>query len=533
MVVKLNDDIIKYIAAGEVIESPYSVVKELIENSIDANADTISIYLKNGGIDEIKVYDNGDGIDYSSLKIVAERYTTSKIATIEDVNAVSTLGFRGEALASISIVSKLEIISCHKNSIDRTAYKAIYSKNKIIDILEYPHPQGTTVTVKDLFFETPARKKFLKTKNSENRDILDLVTKFSIIYSNIRFSLHIDEKCVYSTYGGNNKQMTFLSAMKKLNKSSQLMEIDYQQNNIRVTGFISNSSFVVKRKKFQILSFNKRLVENTETRQIIEQGYRKFIPKNLYPIYYINIEVDSNSLDVNCHPRKTDVRYSEQETLNAILVNIISSLFFHASTEKENDEDNIFDETEEKSYNIIGQLKNSYIVIEYNETVYFIDQHALHERILYENFKKALKDKTIQHLPLNETVVLHLNEQTMELFYQKQEILEQYGFDICLFGNSDLLIREVPYLIADNNGEEIIDIVETIIENNKSDWLDLLSIELSCKSAIKANTNMTIEIIKEFINYMIDNKLTNCPHGRPIFFTMSFNEMNRKLRRTI
>lgn len=532
MVKKLSNELIKYIAAGEVIESPYSVVKELVENAIDANADYISIFLKDGGLSSIKVYDNGDGIQHLDLHCIAERYTTSKITNIEDLTELKTFGFRGEALASIAAVSKFEIISCHKNSVDRTAYRAIYENNRMISKEEYPHSQGTTILVEDLFYNTPARKKFLKKATTEIRNIHDLIVKLSIVHPNIRFSLYSDDKNIYSTYGHTEPDAIMLSHLRKLNMKNHILNIDIETMGIKITGFISDSKFTVKRKKEQILSVNNRLVENPDWKKVIEQGYRKYIPKNLYPIYYINIELDTKEIDVNCHPRKDIVKFSNDEELQILLYETISSLFHIALTEPREEKENLFTD-EEKTYTVIGQLKNSYIIIEYIDTVYFIDQHALHERILYEKYLEELKNKESTNIPLKNTFVIHLSQQQMNTLEIKGKILEEYGFDIVPFGPMDVLVREVPYLIVDNDIEEIREIIETIIDNDKSNWLDLLIMELSCKSAIKVNTILDETKIREFIDFMIDKKITNCPHGRPIFFTMSFNEMNRKLKRII
>lgn len=532
MIKQLNNDVIKYIAAGEVIDSPYSVVKELVENSIDANADFISVYLKDAGLKEIKVFDNGDGILDTDFYLIAKRYTTSKINTIEDLFNINTFGFRGEAIASISLMSKLEIISCHKNSIDRTAYRGVFNETTLISKEEYPHPQGTTVIVNDLFYNTPARKKFIKTNRTEIRNIMNLILRLNTIHPNIRFSIYSDDILLYSSYGNTNSETVLLSFLKKTNKLKDLLSVNYEEKDIKITGFISNNQFVAKRKNAQILSINSRLVDNPELKKAIEQGYRKYIPKNLYPVYYINIDIKKDLIDVNCHPRKEIVKYVNEDNLQILLTTLISSFYFHDIVEDKK-EDNIFEKTEENNYNIIGQLKNSYIIVEYLENVYFIDQHALHERILLEEFKNSIKNKTLLSKELDKTVVLHLSQQQIDNYNSKTEILEQYGFELSPFGINDFLIRQVPYLIENNTEEEIKDIVENIIDNNKSDWLDILMVDLSCKSAIKINTEMTNEKIKEFVDYMIENKLTNCPHGRPIFFMMSFNEMNRKLRRNI
>lgn len=532
MIQKLSENVIKYISAGEVIESPYSVVKELIENSIDANADYISIYLKDAGMKLIKVYDNGDGITEKDLDLVTERYATSKINTTEDLEKTKTLGFRGEALASVSSVAKLSIISCHKNSIDRTAYKADYLDNKLIDKYEYAHNQGTTIIVEDLFYNTPARKKFIKSDKSEIKKIFNLIAKLNIIYPNIRFSLTADEKDLYSTYGSLDNKTLMLSHLRKFNMKDNILDIDVELNGIKIKGFISNHKFTLKRKSEQILSINKRIVENPEIKKSIEQGYRKYIPKNLYPIYFFDITVPPEELDINCHPRKDIVRYTKNDELQNLFFEIISSLYQSSITTPQKQESNIFSD-DEKTYTVIGQLKNSYLILEYEDMVYFIDQHALHERMLFETFKKELKEKTEISEILNSTVIITLSNQQMSYYYDKKSILEEYGFEIDLFGENSIIVRQVPYLIKDNNQNEISEIIEDVLESDKSDWLDNLIIDLSCKSAIKSNTELTDEKIREFVDFMIDNKITSCPHGRPLFFTLSFSEMGRKLKRII
>lgn len=532
MIQKLSNDLIKYIAAGEVIESPYSVVKELIENSIDAHADYISINITDGGMKQIRVLDNGDGIRENDFYLLTERYATSKINAITDLEKLNTLGFRGEALASISTVANLEIISCHKNSIDRTAYRGIYKNGRLISKEEYPHSQGTSIIVQDLFHNTPARKKFVQKPSTETKNIFDLIVKFSVTNPHIKFIFYADNKELFFSSSYAESSSTLLSHLKKLKYKEHLLNIDIEQNNIKIKGFISDQKFVVKRKKYQILTINGRLVDNPTIKKTIEQAYRKYIPKNLYPIYCLQLELDPTLIDVNCHPRKTIVKYAEEDTLCMLLLEIINSLYHHSITEPQQEIDNIFT-NEEKDYSIIGQLKNSFLIIENQQTVYFVDQHALHERILYENFKKELKEKVFLGKELEHIIFFNLSSEQMLAYQNKKEILTEYGFEIDLFGFNEIVIRQVPYLIIDNKPEEIQEIVETILDNGKSDWLDQLIIDLSCKSAIKANTILTDEDIRQFIDFMIDNKITNCPHGRPLFFCMSFNEINRKLKRII
>lgn len=532
MIQKLSDNVIKLIAAGEVIESPYSVIKELVENSIDANSNIIGIYLENGGMKSIRIHDNGDGIEKNDFYLLAKRYTTSKISSIDDLNTISSFGFRGEAIASISAVSKLEIVSCHKNSVDRTAFRAIYNGENLVDLDEYAHSQGTTITVKDLFYNIPARKKFIKNISTETRKIFDLIVKINILHPEISFSLNCDGKNIYSSFGHTEPKYIMLSLLKKISMKDNIIDISGIENNININGFISSDKFVLKRKKYQILSINGRIVENPELKKAIEQGYRKYIPKNLYPIYFININVPSEDLDVNCHPRKDIVRYTNEDDLEFYLTELISSLFREDIIEPKSTETNIFEDNN-KTYNIIGQLKNSYIILEYNDVVYFLDQHALHERILYEHFKEELKNKENLSRLLSHTVIVRLTTQQLDDFLKKKDIFEQFGFEIDDFGEYDILVRCVPYLIVDNSPDEIREIVESMIDNNKPDWLDNLIKDLSCKSAIKSNTILTQEKIKEFIDFMIENKITNCPHGRPLFFTMSFNEIGRKFKRII
>lgn len=534
---RLPDKIINKIAAGEVIERPASVVKELIENAIDANAKTISILLREGGIKYINIYDDGDGIAEEDLLLSVERHATSKINDYDDIGRLSTLGFRGEALASIANVSHLTIKSLHKNA--NTAFKIeILGGECLCEPQPVGHPKGTSVSVQDLFFNLPARKKHMNNSSTEVSKIAEIVTKFALLYPEIRFSLENNGKYVLKTYGGEN----FLSPIYHIygrDLEKNLVSINYEDENLSIQGYISNVHSSKRTRKHQVVAINRRIINNKVLYQQIEESYRKFIPQGLFPVIVLNINIKPELIDPNIHPTKSEVKCFNEELLLETVDKAIQQSF------EEYLDDNLYNTEEDETpfvvseefydafnYKIKGQLYGTYIIVEMDDRTLLFDQHAAHERILYEQLKESFGNKEIKIQETESSIIMNLSPTQYLKIKDKEDKLLQLGFIIEDFGINTIAVRGIPEgMDVSNVANAIEEILDT--NNNSSNWLEKMITSVSCKSAIKANTELTKEQMEEIVSTIFEKRLTNCPHGRPIYITLPLSELERKFKRVI
>lgn len=566
-IIVLDELTINKIAAGEVIERPANVVKELVENAIDAGAENILIEIKNGGKTYIKVMDNGKGISSEEMPIALERHATSKIKKIEDLERTYTMGFRGEALASITAISKLTMISKTKEEL--LGSKVIAKAGEITEIEEVGVPVGTTIVIEDLFFNTPVRYKFLKQDVTEFKYIKDWVQKTALANLDISFKLINDEKVVFTSTGNGNMQdlvyMLYGSETKE-----NLIEVDYQEKDIKVTGVIGNTLMARENRKNQILFLNKRNIKDQILTSSADQAFKGATGIGKFGFYILNVEMPANCYDVNVHPTKKEVRFKENEKIYRIFYHAIKNAMldktFLGNHEKEEKEryveneyaflTNHFEKTKEEGckeektntknteetlihrenkrrieYTYIGILFRTYILIEIGEELFLIDQHAAHERILYEQIKENYK----KHMQNNSQMMLipevvQLTHKEIAFVQEHEELFKKVGFDIETFGENTIKINAIPDIEYKVNRRDIfLEILDEMLTSQRSSLKDVeerFIATVACKAAVKANMDLS----EKEVDYLIQNLLQlqnpyTCPHGRPTTIKIKKEEL--------
>lgn len=566
-IVLLDDLTINKIAAGEVIERPANVVKELVENSIDAGANKIVIEVKNGGKTFIKITDNGKGISQEDMPISLERHATSKIRKIEDLEKTYTMGFRGEALASISAISTLTMQS--KTKEEFTGTKIVAKAGNIIEAEECGMQVGTTILVENLFFNTPVRYKFLKQDATEFRYIKDWVQKVALANPNISFRLLNDGKSAFFTNGnGNILDIIYLMYGKEIKEN--LLEVNYESDNIKVTGVIGNTMISRDNRKEQILFLNKRNIKNNVLINSADQAFKGGVGIGKYGFYILNLDMSADFYDVNVHPTKMEVRFKDEDKIYKVLYHAIKSAmlkfeFLGNNENEEHNEEYIQNELEfltneyenraqnEIGYNInnietdknqrfelrkreesriikykyLGILFRTFIIIEVENELFLIDQHAAHERVLYEKIKENYKQKisqTSQMMLIPE--VINLTHREMDFVKNNMELFINTGFDIELFGENSIKINGIPDLEYKAKTQNIfMDILDEMLTNERTSIKDVeerFIATVACKAAVKANMDLSKPEVENLIQSLLSlNNPYTCPHGRPTTIKIS------------
>ncbi len=567
-IVLLDDLTINKIAAGEVIERPANVVKELVENSIDAGSNKIVIEIKNGGKTFIKVTDNGKGILLDDIDISFERHATSKIRKIEDLETTYSMGFRGEALASIVAISKLTMISKTKD--ENTGIKVIAKAGDILEKEEVVTQTGTSIIVEDLFFNTPVRYKFLKQDSTEFRYIKELIQKIAMANLNISFKLLNDGKTVFSSNGsGDIKDIVYILYGREC--KDNIINVDYKECGIKVTGVIGNTLMARDNRKGQIIFLNKRNIKNAMITSSIDQAFKGGIGIGKHGFFILNLEMPADFYDINVHPTKMEVRFKEEDKIYKVVYHAVKNsmlnkdflgnneieakkesyienefefLTNHFSKDENNESDKsklwnnnnelkeiteenkkqelIKRETKRKiDYKYIGIIFRTYIIIEIKNELFLIDQHAAHERVLYEqikeNYKNNLKNNS-QMMLLPE--VINLSHKEIKFVQENIELLKNTGFDIDVFGENSIKINGIPDIEYKVNSRNIfLDILDEMLTNERGQIKDVeerFIATVACKAAVKANMDLRKEEVDKLIESLLSLKNPyTCPHGRP------------------
>lgn len=567
-IVLLDDLTINKIAAGEVIERPANVVKELVENSIDAGSNKIVIEIKNGGKTFIKVTDNGKGILLDDIDISLERHATSKIRKIEDLETTYSMGFRGEALASIVAISKLTMISKTKD--ENTGIKVIAKAGDILEKEEVATQTGTSIIVEDLFFNTPVRYKFLKQDSTEFRYIKELIQKIAMANLNISFKLLNDGKTVFSSNGsGDIKDIVYILYGREC--KDNIINVDYKECGIKVTGVIGNTLMARDNRKGQIIFLNKRNIKNAMITSSIDQAFKGGIGIGKHGFFILNLEMPADFYDINVHPTKMEVRFKEEDKIYKVVYHAVKNsmlnkdflgnneieakkesyienefefLTNHFSKDENNESDKsrlwnnnneskeiteenkkqelIKRETKRKiDYKYIGIIFRTYIIIEIKNELFLIDQHAAHERVLYEqikeNYKNNLKNNS-QMMLLPE--VINLSHKEIKFVQENIELLKNTGFDIDVFGENSIKINGIPDIEYKVNSRNIfLDILDEMLTNERGQIKDVeerFIATVACKAAVKANMDLRKEEVDKLIESLLSLKNPyTCPHGRP------------------
>ncbi len=552
------------IAAGEVVEKPVSIVKELVENSIDANSNNITINLIDSGIKSIEVIDNGDGVEKLDIPLMLKRHATSKITNDADLFNIESLGFRGEALASISAVSKVSIIT----SVDGiNTYKYDNSTNSI-DACS--GNKGTTIKVDDLFYNTPVRFKHLSTPSYELNLISNFIKRISLIYPNIRFTLTNNDKVIFQSDGRGNVINNIAKVYNQnIAKETSLVEIsnpDFTINIYLTHPLISRAS-----KKDIVISVNNRIVKNIRLEEAIIEGYKGYLHTNEYPITFIDLEIDPSLVDVNIHPTKQQIKLSFIDQITSsiseaihnqlVKLNFVPSYSLDVNVEEQIEENNNYfsvnepqvqatlsfsdAKVEEESnvewklpvFRYIGSLYQTYLMFENEEGLFLLDQHAAQERINYEKFLDLFKNKNFSFQQLLIPLEIELNMEELNVLNNSEVNLEQLGIKSSINTNV-LTISEVDefYKVKSINLTSDIRQIINLMVNDKDvsfvDFYEDVAIMMACKSSIKAHHYLEIEAINYLLKTLNEcNNPFTCPHGRPIINKISRYEIEKLFKR--
>ncbi len=565
----LDQSLINKIAAGEVIERPASVVKELIENAIDADASQITVEVKEGGKSFIKVSDNGNGMGKEDLKISIERHSTSKIKDVNDLFNINTLGFRGEALASIGAVSQLSIIS---KTIDKDAHQISVENGKIIEEKTVGAPQGTIVEVNNLFFNTPARKKYLKTIQQELSHITDIVTRYALINYKIFFKL-IHNGNVLINSAATDSLLNNIVEIYGKDVAKDLIEIDYKVKNMHVKGYVAKPSTTRSDKNHISVYVNGRYIYNKTITNALMDAFHTLLNVNRYPVAVINIEIDAGLIDVNVHPTKKEIRLSienqiyenvftairntltkaelipdirEEEMTQKVLVETITAVQKQkpkANFVKQESQvtlqttDSIIDD-EKLPIRILGIVHNCYIIGEDKEGFVVIDQHAAHERVLYEKFMMQLFDKNVKTQQLISPIHVELSPSDSLVLKGNLEIVKKLGFNVEEFGNNSFIIRTVPIVMSRQQDKNVLlDVIDELHSTKVKTFDEVkekIITRMACRAAVKQGDEIGLAEVKNIIKQLYKcNIAFTCPHGRPVIVRMTISELEKKFRRRV
>ena len=571
----LPPDLAAKIAAGEVVERPASAVKELVENSLDAGATRVHVEIKGGGLEIIRVTDNGGGIDPDDADVVFERYATSKLSSAEDLGAISTLGFRGEALPSIASVSSMTLLTRPGGSDEGVLVEL--QGGEIAKREKRAAPIGTTVTVRDLFKNVPARRKFLRSVSSEASRIQTLTTRYAMAYPEVRFSLAIDGSQVFSAQGSGQLREVAASVY-GVDIAEGMLDIQAEGAEAAsgpvVSGLITPPSVTRANRSYVTFFVNRRWVQSRLLGYALEQAYHGFLPGKRYPIAIVNLNVPLEEIDVNVHPAKTEVRFQKENqvfsSVQRTVRHTLSSLSpipsvrsttpaTHGESEERALHRRSFWHTEfgqkpqRETYEApsdmppslplkralpilrpLGQAQSTYIIAEGPDGVYLIDQHAAHERILFEQIVSSLRKNSSESQSVLEPVTVQLNPEQEEMVASKLGLLREAGFHLEAFGPGTYVIRGVPRAVGSEEPKEALTkTLDLLMEGGGfEDWQERMAYSIACHSAIRAGKTLTEAEMEEVARQLEASEQPHtCPHGRPTMIHLSSGQLEREFKR--
>lgn len=629
----LPKEIYQLIAAGEVVERPSSVVKEMIENSLDAGAKNITLEIKNGGSTYIRITDDGCGIERDDVRKVFISHATSKISKKDDLNSIATLGFRGEAMASISAVSKVELLTKAENEEIGTRYEIAGGEELEFD--DAGCPNGTTIVVRDIFFNTPARMKFLKKDVTEGNQVAGIVDRMAISHPKISFRFIRDGKQVLITSGNGDLKSTVYSVLGK-EMSDSLMSVDYSFNDMRITGFVSKPTASRKSRAGQYFYINNRIVKSKTAMAALEQAYKNTIMVGRFPACVLNIELNPAQVDVNVHPAKTEVRFANEKPIFDLVYYAVKTAIENDRTVKEvefkenpiyrQESKNVYQNNDNKSFQakfdffkkkdeppsqqviktkprenfwqveapkpeykiardekpkarvdinieyeepeenstakskdapkerdiekvvitdekdnenfipnfkLIGEAFKTYLIVEIENELYFIDKHAAHERMNFERFKAQA---TVETQMLLAPVVVNLTKDEFIAISENVELIKKCGFELEEFGESQIIVRAIPSLVdGDSVKDLMLEIAQKLLEHKTDilpDKIDWIYHSASCRGAVKAGDYTSRQEQEMFVKKLLSMpNIRFCPHGRPVFIKMSKYDIEKQFGR--
>ena len=629
----LPKEIYQLIAAGVVVERPSSVVKEMIENSLDAGAKNITLEIKNGGSTYIRITDDGCGIERDDVRKVFISHATSKISKKDDLNSIGTLGFRGEAMASISAVSKVELLTKAENEEIGTRYEIAGGEELEFD--DAGCPNGTTIVVRDIFFNTPARMKFLKKDVTEGNQVAGIVDRMAISHPEISFRFIRDGKQVLITSGNGDLKSTVYSVLGK-EMSDSLMSVDYSFNDMRITGFVSKPTASRKSRAGQYFYINNRIVKSKTAMAALEQAYKNTIMVGRFPACVLNIELNPAQVDVNVHPAKTEVRFANEKPIFDLVYYAVKTAIENDRTVKEvefkenpiyrQEPKNVYQNNDNKSFQakfdffkkkdeppsqqviktkpredfwqveapkpeykiardenpkarvdinieyeepeeistaksedalkeqdiekvvitdekdnenfipnfkLIGEAFKTYLIVEIENELYFIDKHAAHERMNFERFRAQA---TVETQMLLAPVVVNLTKDEFIAISENVELIKKCGFELEEFGESQIIVRAIPSLVdGDSVKDLMLEIAQKLLEHKTDilpDKIDWIYHSASCRGAVKAGDYTSRQEQEMFVKKLLSMpNIRFCPHGRPVFIKMSKYDIEKQFGR--
>ncbi len=630
----LDNHTVDQIAAGEVVERPASVVKELVENAIDAGAKHITVEIKDGGISFIRVTDDGGGIDKSQLSKVFLRHATSKIAAAEDLEKVMSLGFRGEALSSIAAVCQVELMTKTPESL--TGYRLCISGGEAEEPEEAGLPNGTTILVRNIFYNTPVRRKFLKTAATEGGYIADFMQHMALSVPEVAFQFIANGQTKFFT-SGNGKAEEIIYRIYGKDVAQQMLPIEASGDGIKISGFLGKPVLSRANRSYETFFVNKRYIKSTLISSAVEEGYKTFLMQHKYPFVVLHFEIDPEKIDVNVHPTKMDIRMNEpgyflsfirdsvgetlsgksfipsmedakerpkeekavQKALTAVipqpfeekrreeaaLTGIVKEKSAYGEPLKTSGTENasriygtdreflkhakpapqvafssgnviksqntvliekpeqmrLFDEEEIRqqeidNFKIVGQVFDTYWILAMPEKIYYVDQHAAHEKVMYERLMKQYREKTIALQSVAPPLVISLSPKEKSVLLAHMETFEKLGFEMDEFGEDSYAVRSVPMdLYGLSEKQLFVSVLDELVEFPvKGDPEAVLSkvASMACKAAVKGNQNLSLREAEALMKELLtcENPF-NCPHGRPTIISMTRYELEKKFKR--
>ncbi len=580
----LSDELVSLISAGEVIENPSSIVKELIENSLDAGATNIETSITEGGIGSITVSDNGSGIMKEDCPVCTLRYSTSKISTKEDIDSILTYGFRGEALASVAAVADLVIVTKHQD--EELATRLVSRAGEIPGIEDASRPTGTTVEITNLFKHVPARRKHLSYPRVESQRVLDVTMRHAIVRNDVGFRLVRDERVVLDCPPGQTERERVLHLWGP-DVAASLVKFQHKSGEILVSGFVALPPVSRGNRGRQYFSVRNRPIHDDKLNQAVESAYSSLLMKGRYPICSIRIDVDVEKVDANVHPTKREVRIQDFDSLIEIVRTAVREALDADRLEEaplplqdfvdmplserlisagESEEDTTFSartlaeepllfervtleelvtdgvEGPEQitlggAFKIVGQIQDLYILLEFDDGLVIVDQHAAHERIIYERLKAEMKSKSIVTQELLEPIVLRLNAADKDAILSAEEVLNAIGYSIESFGGNEVLVSTLPEVFGHRaNEEELISLVDRIVELGvraaAEEFMDNVLKVIACHSAIRAGETLSHkEIASLLVDLVKAPNRYNCAHGRPAMIKFTRKELDKRFGR--
>ena len=562
----LDRDVAARIAAGEVIERPASVVREVIDNSIDAGASRISIILEAGGLSEIRITDNGSGIKSDQIELAFHRHATSKIATSNDLRTIQTLGFRGEALPAIAAAAEVEIISCTTGQ--SVGVSAHFAGGELLDTAKVPTAEGTTLVVRNLFEHLPARKKFLGSASAEGRQITSLVSHYALAYPGIAFSFKNGRREIHTS--GDGALRHAFSSVYGADDGENMLQISLQEGGVDVAGLACPSSMNRANRSGISIFINGRWVQSPRLRFAVAEAYQSQLPRGRFPVVMLKLSIPSEEVDVNVHPAKAEVRLRDEREITSMVFRALqnaldsappSPFFLDRSKDMnvnpllrerltaEDGKNSVFSQLETKEglpvqsnrisqrellpwLRVIGQLATTYILTEGPDALYLLDQHAAHERVRYESLLKSTKSPSSQ--ALFEPVVVNLPAEHLEILDEHKDNFKLLGFDIESFGGNACIVRALP---PETGRLDTVTIIHNLFEKlsgeqRLSDPFDRVVASVACHSSVRAGKKLSMSEMERLIEDLHKTDFPRtCPHGRPTLMQIEIEKIERQFLR--